>query len=144
MKTKGLMANAQALIDASIDEVWDALTNPDKIKKYMFGTTVSSNWRQGDDITWKGEWNGKAYEDSGKIVQIKPKSRLAYTHFSPLAGLPDSPENYHVVTIELTQMNNSTTVSLSQDNNKTEDERQHSEKNWHMMLSELKKLLEKK
>jgi hypothetical protein len=61
-----------------------------------------------------------------------------------MAGLPDSPENYHSVTINLMPANNSTTVMLSQDNNKSEDERQHSEKNWYMMLSELKKLLEKK
>ena len=110
----------------------------------MFGTTVSSDWKEGSDITWKGEWKGKQYEDKGKIVQIKPTTRLSYTHFSPLAGLRDSLENYHNVTINLTPKNHSTTVSLSQDNNKTEDEHQHSEQNWNMMLLELKKLLEKK
>ena len=142
MKTKGLTAHAQILIDAKNDKVWDAMTNPETIKKYMFGTTVVSDWKQGSDITWQGEWNGKAYEDKGKIVDIKPKSHLSYTHFSPLTGLPDSPENYHSVTINLMPTYNSTTVMLSQDNNKTEDERQHSEKNWYKMLSELKKLLE--
>jgi uncharacterized protein YndB with AHSA1/START domain len=142
MKTKGLIAYAQILIDAAYDKVWDAMTNPETIRKYMFGTTVVSDWKEGSDITWKGEWNGKTYEDKGKIVQIKPKSHLSYTHFSPMTGLPDSPENYHSVTINLMPTNNSTTVMLSQDNNKTEDERQHSEKNWYKMLSELKKLLE--
>jgi hypothetical protein len=34
-------------------------------------------------------------------------------------------------------------VSLSQDNNATEEARGHSEKNWAMMLDELKKLVEK-
>ena len=144
MKTKGLIANAQASIDSSIDKVWDAFTNPETIKKYMFGTTVASQWKQGSEITWKGEWKGKAYEDKGEIRQIKPKTLLQYTHFSPLAGLPDAPENYHIVTIKLAPKNGSTTVHLSQDNNKTEDARQHSENNWIMMLSELKKLLEGK
>lgn len=142
MKTKGLIAHAQILIDAAYDKVWDALINPEAIKKFMFGTTVVSDWREGSDITWKGEWNGKTYEDKGKIVEIKPKSHLSYTHFSPMTGLTDSPENYHSVTINLMPSYNSTTVMLSQDNNKTEDERQHSEKNWYKMLSELKKLLE--
>ena len=144
MKTKGLIAYAQILIDEVTDKVWDALINPETIRKYMFGTTVESDWKEGSDITWKGEWKGKPYEDKGKIIQIKPKSHLSYTHFSPLTGLPDSPENYHSVTINLMPTNNSTTVMLSQDNNKNEDERKHSEKNWYMMLSELKKLLEKK
>ena len=144
MKTKGLIANAQTLVDASVDKVWDAFTNPETIKKYMFGTTVSSDWKNGSDITWKGEWKGKAYEDKGQIIQIKPKTYLQYTHFSPLTGEPDIPENYHTVTIKLTPKNGSTIVLLSQDNNKTEDERQHSEDNWTMMLTELKKLLEGK
>jgi uncharacterized protein YndB with AHSA1/START domain len=144
MKTKGLIANAQALIDAPVDKVWDAFTNPETIKKYMFGTTVSSDWKNGSDITWKGEWKGKAYEDKGEIIQIKPKTYLQYTHFSPLTGLPDVPENYHNVTVKLTPKNVSTIVLLSQDNNKTEDARHHSEENWTMMLTELKKLLEGK
>ena len=144
MKTRGLIANAQALVDAPVDEVWEAFTNPETIKKYMFGTTVSSDWKNGSDITWKGEWKGKAYEDKGEIIQIKPKTYLQYTHFSPLTGEPDIPENYHTVTIKLTPKNGSTIVLLSQDNNKTEDERQHSEDNWTMMLTELKKLLEGK
>ena len=144
MKTKGLIANAQALIDASVDKVWDAFTNPETIKKYMFGTTVSSDWKNGSDITWKGEWKGKAYEDKGEIIQIKPKTYLQYTHFSPLLGVPDVPENYHNVTVKLTPKNGSTIVLLSQDNNKTEEARQHNEDNWTMMLTELKKLLEGK
>ena len=144
MKTKGLVANAQTSIEASVDKVWEALTNPEMIKKYMFGTTVSSEWKNGSPITWQGEWKGKAYEDKGEIKQIKPKTYLQYSHFSPLTGEADVPENHHTVTIKLTPENGSTTVALSQDNNKTEDARQHSENNWTMMLSELKKLLEGK
>ena len=143
MKTKGLIANAQTSIDASVDKVWDALTNPDEIKKYMFGTTVSSDWKEGSDITWKGEWKGKPYQDKGKIIGIRPKTLLSYTHFSPLTGVPDVPENYHTVTIKLAAKDGSTDVLLSQDNNKTDEARQHSENNWNMMLSELKKVLEK-
>lgn len=53
------------------------------------------------------------------------------------------PENYHTVTIELSGEGAQTTVKLSQDNNATEEAREHSEKNWQMMLDGLKKLLEK-
>ena len=37
------IAKAQKTINASVEKVWDALTNPEMIKKYMFGATVSSD-----------------------------------------------------------------------------------------------------
>ena len=142
MKTKGLIANAQTLVDAPVDKVWDAFTNPETIKKYMFGTTVSSDWKNGSHITWKGEWKGKPYEDKGVILQLKPGTRLQYSHFSPLTGQTDSPENYHTVTIDLNGKDDQTAVSLAQDHNETEQEKENSEKNWNMMLTGLKNLLE--
>jgi hypothetical protein len=47
------------------------------------------------------------------------------------------------VTIRLSHEPLRTVVSLSQDNNPTEQSREHAEKNWGMMLASLKKLLEK-
>ena len=142
MKQENLIATAHITIDAPIDKVWDAFVNPDIIKKYMFGTNVISDWKEGSPIAWKGEWKGKSYEDKGVILQIKPKSKLQYTHFSPLTGQPDVPENYHTVTIELTDKGNQTTILLSQDNNETEQAKQHSENNWRTMLTGMKDLLE--
>jgi hypothetical protein len=52
------------------------------------------------------------------------------------------PANYNTVTIQLSGEGKNSTVSLSQDNNETEEAREHSEKNWQMMLEGLKKLLE--
>jgi hypothetical protein len=60
-----------------------------------------------------------------------------------MSGLLDTPENYHTVTIELAGEGGHTRVSLSQDNNPTEQARQQSEKNWEMMLTSLKGLLER-
>ena len=142
MSTENLVANASTTIDAPVAKVWDALTNPATIKQYMFGTTVASDFKKGSPITWKGEWQGRPYEDKGVIQESDPERRLQFTHFSPLAGLPDKPENYHTVTIELSGDGSQTKVSLSQDNNPTAEEREHSEQNWRMMLDGLKKLLE--
>jgi uncharacterized protein YndB with AHSA1/START domain len=136
-------ARASTTINAPTARVWDALVNPTSIKQYMFGTNVTSDWKKGGRISWKGEWEGKAYEDKGVILQIEPQRKLQYSHFSPLAGLPDKPENYHTVTIELSGAGSQTRVSLTQDNNSDKKAREHSEKNWAMMLAGLKKLLEK-
>jgi uncharacterized protein YndB with AHSA1/START domain len=143
MMNQQLIAKASTTIDAPVDKVWDALVDPKMIKQYMFGTNVVSDWKEGSPIVWKGEWQGKTYEDKGKILKMQPGRLLRYSHFSPLGGLPDKPENYHNVSIELTGKGKQTVVSLSQDNNETEEARQHSEKNWGTMLEGLKKLLEK-
>jgi uncharacterized protein YndB with AHSA1/START domain len=141
-KDKELIANASITINTPIAKVWEALVNPDMIKQYMFGTNVVTDWKEGSPIIWQGEWQGKAYQDKGTILRMDQERVLQTSHFSPLSGQPDVPENYHTVTIELSGQGRQTNVSLSQDNNATEQDREHSEKNWQMMLEGLKKLLE--
>ncbi len=144
METENLIATAQVDIEAPVSKVWEALVNPEIIKQYMFGATVTSNWTEGSTITWKGEWEGKPYEDKGKIIKFVPENQLHYKHYSPLTGQADIPENYHTVTIDLFEIENKTVVFLTQNKNSTVDDRLHSEKNWSMMLTSLKELLEKK
>jgi uncharacterized protein YndB with AHSA1/START domain len=140
---KDLIATVSITLQAPVEKAWHALVNPAAIKEYMFGTHVVSKWEEGSPIVWKGEWQGKPYEDKGVILQFEPGRHLQYSHFSPLAGLPDRPENYHIVTIELAAEGAQTRVTLSQDHNANEDERKHSETNWNMMLANLKKYVEK-
>jgi len=137
------IARASLTVDAPRAKVWDALVNPKAIKQYMFGAAVVSDWREGSPIVWKGEWQGKPYEDKGTLLEVEPGRTLRYSHFSPLSGLPDEPGNYHTVTIELSGEGNQTRVALAQDNNPTDEARVHSEKNWGMMLAALKKFLER-
>jgi uncharacterized protein YndB with AHSA1/START domain len=141
MKTD-LIAKTSLTINAPRKKVWDALVNPEAIKKYMFGTNVGSDWKEGSPIVWIGEWQGKPYEDKGVILKLEPLQTLKYSHFSPLSGLPDKPENYHTVTVELSDDELHTNISLSQDNNPTEQDRKHSEENWGMMLAAMQKFLE--
>jgi len=140
---KNLVALASIKIKASPAKVWKALVDPQAIKQYMFGTQVITDWHEGNPIIWKGEWQGKAYEDKGVILQFKLQQRVQYSHFSPLAGVPDLPENYHTVTVDLQAEGDQTRVTLAQDNNSTEEERDHSKQNWNMMLADLKKFVEK-
>jgi len=139
---RNLTAKASTTIHAPSDAVWQALVDPGAIRQYMFGAQVDSDWREGSPITWKGEFKGKPYEDKGKILEVARGKRLRYSHFSPLAGLPDKPENYHTVTIDLSGEGEETRVSLAQDNNADEKALAHSEKNWTAMLDGLKKYVE--
>ncbi len=137
-----LTAKASTAISAPRGKVWAALVHADAIRSYMFGAEVESTWVEGAPIFWRGVWQGKAYEDKGTILQWQPESRLSYTHFSPLSGLPDAPENYHTVRIELKDDGDQILLLLEQDNNRDEPARAHSEKNWEFMLIGLKKYVE--
>jgi uncharacterized protein YndB with AHSA1/START domain len=141
-KTTDFIARASTVIDAAPTRVWDALIDPAAIGQYMFGTTVRSDWKEGSPITWEGEWEGKRYKDRGVIQKVQPGRALQYTHFSPMSGLPDRPENYHTVTIQLSPEGTGTVVSLTQDNNPSEETKANFEKNWGMMLAGLKKYVE--
>jgi uncharacterized protein YndB with AHSA1/START domain len=139
---KNRVAKATISIDKPVSRVWQALTTPADIKEYMFGTNTVSDLHEGSPIYWRGEWQGKSYEDKGMILQLKPMKTLQYSHYSPLSGAADVPENYHTVTIELTDNGKQTGVTLTQDNNASDEERIHSEQNWGMMLAGMKKYLE--
>ena len=135
-------AEATTVINAPASKVWDALTNPSLIKQYLFGTEVTSDWKVGSPITYRGEWEGKSYEDKGKILQIEPEKLLVSTFWSSLAGLPDVPENYKTVHYELSPEDGGTKLTITQDNNANQEEADHSAQNWNTVLDGMKKLLE--
>jgi uncharacterized protein YndB with AHSA1/START domain len=140
--SKGLTSTASVTIHAPAAAVWDALTTPATIKRYMFDTDAVSEWKEGSPIVWKGEYEGRAYEDKGLILTLQPGRLLRYSHFSPLSGQPDVPENYHTVTVELWEHGDETELRLTQDNNPTEEARDHTAQAWQGMLERLKEVLE--
>ncbi|HEY6688759.1 MAG TPA: SRPBCC family protein [Propionibacteriaceae bacterium] len=138
----GHVVTAQCEIDAPPEKVWQALTDPQLIKKYMFGSEVRTDSKPGSPITWQGEFEGRKYMDKGEIITVEPGRRLEVTHFSPLTGQEDRPENYHRVSYELQQTDGGTSVRLTQDNSSSAEEAEHSAATWQMMLDGLKKVAE--
>jgi uncharacterized protein YndB with AHSA1/START domain len=139
---KKFTAKANIIINAPNEKVWAALTQPELIKQYLFGTHVTTDWQVGSPIIYKGVWEGKPYEDKGKVVQIEPGKLLVSTFWSSMAGMPDIPENYQTVRYELSPAAGGTRVTIIQDNNNTQEDADHSAQNWSMVLDGMKKLLE--
>lgn len=136
------VAKVSVLINAPAAKVWDALTNPILIEQYLFGTHVETDWQVGSPIRYRGVWEGKPYEDKGEIIEVVPEKVLASTYWSPLSGVPDSPAYYKTVRYELSPEDGATRLTVSQDNNDSEEEVGQSKANWEMVLNGLKKLVE--
>ena len=137
-----LIVQTSIVIKAPVSKVWQALTDPSIIKEYLFGTQTVTDWKEGSEITWSGTYEGKSYRDKGTIVEIVPEKKLHTTHYSPLSGKEDKPENYHHVIYELAPENEHTRIQLTQDNVTSEKELEHLQKNWNMVLEGMRKVLE--
>jgi len=130
-------------VNAPTVKVWDALINPEKIKKYLFGTNTHSDWKVGSPIRFTGEWERKSYEDKGNILAIEKEKLLSYDYWSSFSGMPDVHENYQIVTFKLDAINGRTLLQLTQQNILSEESKKHSKENWSMVLNGLKELVEK-
>jgi uncharacterized protein YndB with AHSA1/START domain len=140
----GHIARAEVIVDAKPNAIWDALTEPEQVRSWMVGTTVTTDWQVGSPITWQGEMNGKPYEDKGEVLEAEAPNRLSMTHYSPLMGQEDRPENYHTVTYTLSPTRDGrTTVALEQDGNESAEQAEQFSQNWQGMLESLRQTVEK-
>jgi len=141
---RGFEAIATVTIHATRRDVWKALTDPEMVKQYMHGTDMSTDWKEGSPIVWKGEWQGHSYEDKGTVLAVEPEKLLQYTHWSSMSGSEDKPENYHTVTYELAGEDGKTTLTLTQDNNASPEEADKmATDNWGPVLNGLKETIER-
>ena len=142
--SRGFEAVKALTIDAPPATVWETLTDPARVRQYMHGTTMATDWIVGGPISWSGEWKGRSYVDRGTVLAFEPERLLRYTHWSPLGGSEDAPENYHTVTFELEKAEGGRArLTLRQDNNATQDEADAmAENNWGPMLEGLRNTAE--
>lgn len=138
---KRYVVHQSIAIKAQPDKVWDALTNPQKTKRYFFNCEISSPWKIGSTITFKGKlfWVFPI-ELKGKIEDIDKGRLLKYT-------LSNGKSNKHsTVTDELSYDNGITTLSVSDDVGQGEGAEKRykkSVKGWEKVLKGLKELVEK-
>jgi uncharacterized protein YndB with AHSA1/START domain len=137
-----ITGTASILVHASAEKVWEALTTPRIIKQYFFGTDAISDWKVGSPIVFKGEWQGKQYEDKGTILEIVPQKLFKYSYWSSMSGIEDKPENYVDITYELSEKDEDTELTITQENIPDDKMKEHSEQNWKKVLTDLKDLLE--
>lgn len=139
---KNYVAHAEIIMNATPGQVWEALTNPQLVKQYMFGSEVESDWKPGSAILYRGEWDGKKYEDKGTILEIEPEKKLVATYYSPMGGQEDKPENYATIQYNITTVANGTKLEVSQDNDKNEADAAKHQEGWQAILQAMKSIVE--
>jgi uncharacterized protein YndB with AHSA1/START domain len=138
-----LRASASIEINTSSESVWDALTNPEKIKAYLFGTETITDWKVGSPIVFQGEYESHIYQDKGNVLEVVPNQLLRYNYWSSMSGLEDKIENYFIVTYLIEEVQEGKVkFTWNQEGFPTEERRAHTEKGLPGMLNQIKRISE--
>jgi uncharacterized protein YndB with AHSA1/START domain len=127
-------------INAPAARVWAALTEPELVKQWQFGSVLSTDWHAGSPIVFRTEWEGTVFEQKGTVLEFEPDKLARYTLFAPRPDLTDSPENYFTMTYLLEEKDGKTTLSIIQDDPRPQSE--PSDEGDSGILNGLKKLVE--
>lgn len=141
---KNLIASSDIEIKSTPEKLWDVLTNPEKIKEYLFGTQVQTDWEVGSPILFQGEYDGQQYTDKGNVIENKENELLKYDYWSAFSGLEDKSENYSSVTYKIEKLNeNMLKFTWHQQGFSSEKGQKHTEDGLDGMLDKIKSLAEK-
>jgi uncharacterized protein YndB with AHSA1/START domain len=134
--------NRSIRIRAPIATVWDALIDPQKIEQWLNGAHVQTTWKPGSPIMFSGSLEGMTYRDKGVVLQFEPEAILQYSHWSKWSRIPDTPDNYSVVTLTVARSAADTLLAVRHENLATDEMYKHSKFHWEMTLPVLKQMLE--
>lgn len=130
------------VLNASVEKVWNALTQPELVKQWQYGSDLLTTWKTGSEIRFRNEWDGQVFEQWGTVLEVVPNQKIKYSLFFPRPGLEDKPENYFIMNYVLTEENQKTKLEIIQEDNRpgAVQEEPQGEKN--PILQGLKTLIE--
>ncbi|GCE15572.1 SRPBCC family protein [Tengunoibacter tsumagoiensis] len=134
-------------INAPAAQVWNAITQPELVKQWQYGTDLITSWQAGSPIIFRNEWEGKIFEQKGTVFEFVPYSLVRYTLFAPRPDLEDAPENYLTMIYQLQETNGQTTLSIIQNDPRPRlepatSESESTDESENSVLTALKQLVE--
>lgn len=129
-------------VNASKDKVWEALTNPEKVKAWQYGSELTTDWKVGSEIRFKSEWKGQIFEQWGTVLEFEPNEKLKYNLYAPRPDLEDKPENYFEMEYQLTEKDNETELLIFQEDNRPGAKQEPEQGEENPVLKMLKDLIE--
>lgn len=136
------ITDSNVTILAPAHKVWLALTVPELVKKWQYGSDLLTTWKPGSPIVFRNEWNGQVFEQKGTVLEFTPTSRVKYSLFFPRPDLEDIPENHFFMTYELIESAGVTSLLFRQEDPRPATEATGGGEDGPDVLSDLKKLVE--
>ncbi|WP_407149793.1 SRPBCC domain-containing protein [Bradyrhizobium sp. ORS 86] len=93
--------------------VWNAIVDPCAGETWR-NAHFKTDWRIGAAIEIEAVIGARRYRDKGCVIDVEPPSRLAYSYWSRVSGLPDIPESYSTITMALEADGNETVLTVTQ------------------------------
>lgn len=106
------------VLDAPIEKVWNALTQPALVKQWQYGSDLITDWIVGNEIRFRNEWEGQVFEQWGTVLEVIPNQKIKYSLFFPRPELEDKPENYFIMSYILTEENQKVKLEILQEDNR--------------------------
>jgi uncharacterized protein YndB with AHSA1/START domain len=113
-----ITSKSTILINATKQKVWDALTKPELVKKWQYGSDVLTDWKVGSEIRFRVEWDGKVFEQWGKILEIVLNELIKYSLFFPRPDLEDKEENYFIMSYIISESENEIKLEIVKEDNR--------------------------
>jgi uncharacterized protein YndB with AHSA1/START domain len=129
-------------INAPSQKVWAALTKPELVKHWQYNSDLITDWEVGGDIRFRSEWEGKVFEQWGKVLEMRADEFIKYSLFAPRPGLKDKPENYFIMSYLLTPENGQTKLEIIQEDNRPNAVQEEPQGEENRTLQALKKVAE--
>lgn len=105
-------------LSAPIEKVWNALTKPELVKQWQYGSDLITDWKTGNEIRFRNEWEGQVFEQWGTVLEVSPNQKIKYSLFSPRPELEDKPENYFIMSYVLSEENQKVKLEIIQEDNR--------------------------
>lgn len=106
------------VLDASKEKIWNALTDPALVKQWQYGSELITDWKPGNEIRFRNEWEGQVFEQWGTVLEVIPNEKIKYSLFFPRPGLKDRPENYFIMSYVLSEENQQTKLEIIQEDHR--------------------------
>jgi uncharacterized protein YndB with AHSA1/START domain len=129
-------------LNAPVHKIWDTLTKPELVKQWQYGSELITDWKVGSQIRFRAEWEGKVFEQWGKVLEIVPYKLIRYSLFAPRPDLEDKPENYFVMNYILTEEKNCVRLDIIQEDNRQGAVQESPQGEENPVLGALKRLIE--
>ena len=129
-------------INASRQRVWGTITKPELVKLWQYGSDLLTSWEIGSNIKFRTEWEGKIFEQWGKVLEVRPTEIVKYSLFAPRPDLEDKPENYFIMSYVLTEESGQTKLEIIQEDNRPNAIQEEPQGEENQILKGLKQIAE--